>query len=568
MAMGGEDEIKPGWGKETLRLFTPFIFQDFKSGYSLSTFRKDFFGGLTSAVVALPLALAFGVSSGIGASAGLYGAIAVGFFAALFGGTRLQVSGPTGPMTVVMAAVVASHAGNLGEAFAIVALGGFLQIFFGLLRVGKYIIYTPYSVVSGFMTGIGVIIIVTQLPFFLGLDASTGGVIGAILSLSGFSGMDMRAATLAALALAAIVLWPDKLRRMLPAPLVVICAGTLAAVFFVPGLPEIGIVPQGLPSLTMPAVTIGSFPNIFQAAFVLALLGGIDSLLTSLVADSVARTNHDPNKELIGQGIGNLAAGFIGGLPGSGATMRTLINIRAGAQTSLASIMHALVLLTLLLGLAPLVTHVPYCVLAAILIKVGWDIIDWEYLKRMRKAPGETLVIMLVTFGLTVFVDLVTAVAVGIIIASFVNARWIADEQIRGLKLSGKDGDLEQLTQEEKAVLQFFEGKILVTLLTGSYSYASARELARRANGAVTNHSVVVYDFTHAGYIDTSAALAIDEVISLSIRGGRKVFVSGLRGRAQKMLDGLGILKQIPHENRYESRIEAIVAASQNVKPD
>src|SRR5690606_30832043 len=228
---------------------------------------------------------------------------------------------------------------------------------------------------------------------------------------------------------------------------------------------------------------------------VLALLGSIDTLLTALVADSITRTQHDSDKELVGQGLGNLLAGLIGGLPGAGATMRTVVNVRAGGRTPVSGALHALVLLALALGLGPVVENVPHAVLAAILLKVGWDIIDWGYLKRMRRAPREKVVVMAVTFALTVFVDLITAVAVGIILASFVNSRWLAEEQLKGLKQSTLGEDLEHLTAEEKALLKSANGKVAVTLLHGSFSYASARELARRAAPASIRHAAVVYDF-------------------------------------------------------------------------
>jgi SulP family sulfate permease len=548
-------------------LFVPTVMTRLRAGYGSADFKSDVFGGLTAAVVALPLALAFGVTSGAGPIAGLYGAIAVGFFAAVFSGTPSQVSGPTGPMTVVMGAIIASHATNLAEAFTIVMLGGLLQIVFGALRVGRYIAYTPYSVVSGFMTGIGVIIIIIQTLPFLGLPASTGGVLGTIEMLVTLdpANVDLRVLVFACCALALIILWPARLSRILPAPLGVLALGTLVAAFWLPGMPEIGNVPTGLPTLISPTLSIGSLPPLFSTAFVLALLGSIDSLLTSLVADSITRTQHDSDKELVGQGIGNLVAGLIGGLPGAGATMRTVVNVRAGGRTPVSGALHALVLFALALGLGPVVAHVPHAVLAAILLKVGWDIIDWGYLKRMRRAPREKFAIMVITLLLTVFVDLITAVAVGIILAGFVNSRWLAEEQLKGLKQTADADELDQLTSDEKALLRQTNGKVLITLLHGSFSYASARELARRAVPTVAGYRVLIYDFSHAGYIDTSAALAIDELFALSTGEGRRVVVSGLKGVSLRTLEGLGVLDRIPKADRFPTRIEAITAAVRDV---
>ncbi len=531
--------------------------------YGFQSLRGDLFGGVTAAVIALPLALAFGVASGAGAVAGLYGAIAVGFFAAVFGGTPSQVSGPTGPMTVVMGAVVATHAGALPEAFAIVVLGGLLQIAFGLVRVGKYITYTPYSVISGFMTGIGVIIMIVQVLPFVGQSTAPGGVIGALEALAKLdpASLDYRVVALAAGALALVIFWPKRLQRYLPAPLAALIMGTVVASFFLQSAPVIGEVPKGLPSVIIPSIPAEKLPQILQAAFILALLGSIDSLLTSLIADSVTRTRHDSDRELIGQGIGNAISGLIGGLPGAGATMRTLVNIRAGGRTPVSGAVHALVLLAFMLGLGPLVERVPHAVLAAILMKVGWDIIDWGYLKRMASAPRDKFVIMLITMGLTVFVDLIMAVAVGIILASLVNARRLAEEQLKTVRQSHLPDELEQLTEEERKLLRGANGKVLVTILQGTYSYASARELARRASPKLTGIEVCVYDFTHVGYIDTSAALAVQELMVLTHENGQKILVSGLSKDVAKTLDGLKSLPHIAPESRFPTRLAAIERA-------
>ncbi len=306
---------------------------------------------------------------------------------------------------------------------------------------------------------------------------------------------------------------------------------------------------------------MANLTHLLQPAFILALLGSIDSLLTSLVADSLTKTQHDSDKELVGQGLGNLAAGLLGAIPGAGATMRTVVNIRAGGRTAVSGLLHAAILLGMALGLGPVVAHVPHAVLAAILMKVGWDIVDWGYWKRLRRVPREKAVVMLVTFGLTVFVDLITAVAVGIIFASFVNARWLADEQLKGLKQSFGADDIDLLTAEEKAALRQVPGRVLVTLLHGSFSYASARELARRDSQSTTDLDAVVYDFSHSGYIDPSAALAIDEMIELSIRNGRRVNISGLRDHALGALSGMGVLDRVPAEQQFAHRKDAIEAA-------
>ena len=526
---------------------------------NVSTLRGDIFGGITAAVVALPLALAFGVASGVGALAGLYGAIAVGFFAAVFGGTRAQVSGPTGPMTVVMGAIVADHAGNLAEAFAIVFLGGLIQTFFGLLRVGRFVSYTPYTVVSGFMSGIGVIIILIQtLPFF-GLATVPGGPMGAVRAWGQIpAGLKTDALIIAALSLGLMIFWPARLRTLLPPPLATLVIGTLLGLFLLPGAPVIGDVPTGLPEFYLPLLSPEQLPAIVQPALILALLGSIDSLLTSLVADSVTRTRHKSDKELIGQGIGNMVAGLIGGLPGAGATMRTVVNVRAGGRTPISGALHALILLALVLGLGPLAERIPHAVLAGILIKVGWDIIDWGYLKRIRRAPRDKVVVMLATLSLTVFVDLITAVAVGLILAAFATARWMEQEELKGVTYVALGDHAEYLDPEERAELERHDARIGIILLRGRFSYASARELVQRAGSRASGYDAIIYDFSNAAHIDTSAALAIEELLAAAVLDTSGCFVSGLSGPARETLDALGVLDEIPGDHVLPERLAAI----------
>jgi len=531
--------------------------------FSLNTLKGDIFGGLTAAVVALPLALAFGVASGIGPIAGLYGAIAVGFFAAVFGGTSAQVSGPTGPMTVVMAVIVAQNASNLSDAFAIVFLGGVLQIMFGALRLGRYVSYTPYSVVSGFMSGIGVIIILIQtLPFF-GLPTAGGGPPGAIRTWPEIaaSGLNMDALAIGFLALAIMIFWPARLRAYMPPPLAALVAGTLCALYVFTGAPVIGHVPTGLPAISMPQVPFDRLPNVVGGAMTLALLGSIDSLLTSLVADSITRTRHNSNRELIGQGIGNMVSALIGGLPGAGATMRTVVNVRAGGRTPISGALHALVLLALVLGLGPMAEKIPHAVLAGILLKVGWDIIDWGYLRRVLRAPRDKVIVMFITMGLTVFVDLITAVAVGIILASFVTAKWQEQEQLEGVtKLALPDGE-SPLTEAERKELRKANGDVSIVFLSGSFSYASARELAAHIGGESPGHKAIVYDFTEAAHVDTSAALAIEELIEQAREEHEACYISGLSGRALMTLKSLGVLDGFAQDHQFAKRADAIKAA-------
>ncbi len=398
--------------------------------------RGDFFGGLTAGVVALPLALAFGVQSGMGAIAGLYGAIALGMLAAWFGGTATQISGPTGPMTVVSTVVIftliekyGSLEAAMGDIITVFLLAGFMQILLGLFRIGQYIRYIPYPVVSGFMSGIGVIIIAFQVFPFLG-HASPKKIpeIFAILP-DVLPHINYAAAQLASATILIIYLFP-KLTRVVPSPLVALVALTIASTLMELDVAVIGTIPEGLPELKLAAIsTVHWFDmsSIIVPAMTLAALGAIDSLLTSIVADNLTRTQHDSNREMIGQGLGNMAASIIGGIPGVGATMRTVVNINSGGKTRLSGVIHSLSLLLVLVGASTYAQLIPLPVLAGILITVGIGIIDYKGIKHVLHVPKTDAVIMLLVLGLTVFVDLLQAVGVGMAMASILFMKKMSD---------------------------------------------------------------------------------------------------------------------------------------------
>ena len=362
--------------------------------FDTSNLRGDIFGGITAGIVALPLALAFGEASGAGPIAGMWGAIFVGFFAALFGGTGSQVSGPTGPMVVVFAGVFASLSGRPELVFAAVVLAGLIQVGLGFMKMGQYIRLVPYPVVSGFMSGIGCIIIALQVSRLFGHEPEAPGTIPALLEIGDAVTAPVWSALLiGASTLLVIFTWPKSLATYLPPPLAALIIGTVISLF-VPGAPILGDIPTGFPEFIMPAFSASTFAIVLEAAVILAALGAIDSLLTSLVADNMTRTRHDSDQELIGQGIGNTVAGLFGAIPGAGATMRTVINIRTGGQTRISGMLHSLLLLAIVISLAPLAKLIPHAALAGILIKVGYDIIDVAYLKRAHRGPRLDLILM------------------------------------------------------------------------------------------------------------------------------------------------------------------------------
>ena len=524
--------------------------------YNLQTLRGDLFGGLTSMVVGLPVALAFGVASGMGAAAGLYGAIAVGFFASIFGGTRSQISGPTGPMAVAMAVIVTSRAETLPEALTIVVLAGLLQVLLGLSKVGRFVAYTPYVVISGFMSGIGIIILLIQAMPFLGAPTAPGGPMGAVAALpEAVAGVDLGAFAIAAVTLAAAVLWPSRLARYMPPLLVALLAGTFLGVLWLNEAPVIGPVPTDLPSLQFSLPSAAFLARAIEPALILALLGSIDSLLTSLVADSLTGTRHNANRELVGQGIGNMVSGLFGGVPGAGATMGTVTNIRAGGQTQVSGALRALLLLALLLGLGRFVEPIPHAALAGILMKVGWDIIDWRMLRRIHRIRREHLLVMGITLGLTVFVDLVTAVAIGLIAAGMANARQLESLELDSV-VSVPLMDQTFLGEEGEGA-DPYSARVGLVALRGSFTVASSTKLVAVIGGDIKDHEVVIFDFSGATYLDDSAAMLIRQLIEVAGKEETECVVMGLSGSVEQTLGTLDVLRDVPGERVVESLDEA-----------
>ncbi len=535
-------------------------------GLRFDNLRGDIFGGLTAAVVALPLALAFGVASGAGPMAGLYGAICVGLFAALFGGTPCQVSGPTGPMTVVMAGVISQYSHDFSLAFTVVMMGGVLQILFGVFRFGGFIRLMPFPVISGFMSGIGCIIVILQIAPLFGHGVLPGGPTGAIVAFPETVSAPVADALIVGLiALGVVYLTPKRLARFVPPPLLALIVGSAAAALMFGGAPILGDIPSGLPSPQLPHFTVDALPGMIGSAMVLAVLGSIDSLLTSLIADNLTRTHHDSNRELIGQGIGNLVAGVIGGIPGAGATMRTVVNLRAGGATPISGALHALVLLAIVLGLGTYARHIPHAVLAGILIKVGIDIIDWAYIRRILAIPRASAIIMTIVLVLTVTVDLIVAVGVGVVIASLLFVKRMSDLQLASVqRITGED-DPVPIDDEERRILVANRGSILAYHFGGPISFGAAQGIVERlshGNGERGNSErALVLDMSGVPMIDGSGSLAIEDVAIRAAERGTRVYLCGLRPPIEAALRRIGLGDTLPEGQWLESRIDALRAA-------
>ncbi len=520
---------------------------------TLQHWRGDLAGGFTAAVVALPLALAFGVASGAGPLAGLYGAIVLGFLGALLGGTATQVSGPTGPMTVVMTGLLAVLTQRYGAesalslGFGIAALAGLLQVLMGVLRFGQTLTFMPYTVISGFMSGIGVIIVILQLPPLLGLKLS-GSISGLLMALPrALPATNGLALLVGALSFAAVMVYPRRWSKVLPAPLVVLVVGTLLSVIALPSeaLPRLGLMATGLPQLSWPGLPLGDLPLLISGAITLALLGSLDSLLTSLVADSITGTQHDSDRELIGQGIGNTAAALFGGLPGAGATMRTVVNVQAGGRTRLSGITHAVVLLLIGLGAGPLASPIPLALLAGILLKVGLDIIDWSFLLRAPHLSLRTTALMWLVLLLTVFWDLITAVLVGMFLANLFSLQRQNEQQKRAARSLRGGTDPEEmglLSPQEQQLLRQAGDQVLLLQMSGPLSFGAGKVLTQKLN-AIGAFQTLILDLSEVPLLGVTAALAMETLCLDSQQQGRNVLIVASADQPLSRLERMGIPK-------------------------
>ncbi|MBT8308093.1 MAG: SulP family inorganic anion transporter [Maribacter sp.] len=603
-------------------------------------FRGDLLGGITAGIVALPLALAFGVSSGLGPSAGLYGAIFISFFAALFGGTNTQISGPTAPMTavsmVVIAGIIAVYDGSVEKALpailTVFLLAGLMQIGLGLIGIGRYIRYIPYPVVSGFMTAIGVIILITQIlpamgyypkedeawvaPFkpqaeelilenILREEAGEG-----ILVLENFKETIARAnevttsaimeesKTLAAKdasgVMGAIKVFPRALKNInwlelgLALATIFIIYGfkrittavpsTLVALILVSGVAygfgldyrTIEKIPEGFPMPNLEIFTSFNFgtitPFIFTA-LTLALLGAIDSLLTSVVADNMTKTKHKPNQELIGQGIGNTIASIFGGIPGAGATIRTVVNINSGGKTRLSGMIAGILLLVILLAMGPIASQIPAAVLAGILITVGIAVMDYKGLKAIPNLPKDIrlgplklsseVIVMLVVLVLSTFWNLVYAVGIGLVIASLMFMKKMGD--LTGERSDVKSLDKEKAWADEADFPKKFEEEVFIKHIKGPLFFGTTSEFQALADQIPSTASYVIIRLGRMQYMDQSGLYAMEDVLQeLNKKNITVLFVNLLR-QPRYMMERIDIIPDfIPEEHIFDTFKECV----------
>jgi SulP family sulfate permease len=536
---------------------------------NLRNIHGDLLGGVTAAVIALPMALAFGVASGAGAEAGLYGAIMVGLFAALFGGSPTLISEPTGPMTVIFTAVIATLIASNPEdgmamAFTVVVMAGLFQILFGALRLGKYVTLMPYSVVSGFMSGIGIILIVLQLGPLLGQPAPPGGVTGVMENAGDLIGA-VRAPELmlGLLSLAVLFFWPARWKKFMPPQLLALVMGTLVSllVFGADDIRRIGEIPAGLPDFRMPVFSAEQWQQMLVDAIVLGMLGSIDALLTSVIADSLTRRQHNSDKELIGQGLGNVMSGLFGGLPGAGATMGTVVNIQTGARTALSGLVRAGILLVIVVWASGITSVIPLAVLAGIALKVGIDIIDWGFLRRAHRISLKGAVITYGVIMLTVFVDLIVAVGIGLFLANVMTITRLSELQEDDVEvITGDEPASTSADDYDKDLIAASEGRAIMLELRGTMIFGVSRAISRK-NSEIQGCDSLVIDLSKVDYLGVSSALALEESIKDMQQAHKNVFLIHRNGQPLERMRKLGILASIPEQNVLSNRRKGLELA-------
>lgn len=602
-------------------------------GFDFKHFRGDLFGGITAGIVALPLALAFGLQSGMGAAAGLYGAIFISFLAALFGGTNTQISGPTAPMTavsmVIIAGIVAANEGSLERALPAILmvflLAGLIQIVLGFLKVGVYIRYIPYPVVSGFMTGIGVIILLTQILPALGYypneDAEfvqqyvpeaeevilekilreeagedilvledfeetisrasaitqediqqeaaflasneASGVMGALKLLPrAFQNINMVDLIIALLTIF-IIYGFKRVTTVVPSTLVALLAVSIGTFLLVPEYRTIGTIPSGFPDLHLDIFGSFSFgqisPYILTAAS-LAALGAIDSLLTSVVADNMTKTKHNPNKELVGQGIGNSVAALFGGIPGAGATIRTVVNINSGGKTKLSGMIAGVLILMILLSLGPLASQIPAAVLAGILITVGIGVMDYKGLRHIPSLPINEVIVMFLVLILTVIIGLIEAVAIGLILSSILFMKKISDVVDHRTKTTPiKDFSREIPWKDEGDIIKRMGDMIYIKHLDGPLFFGFASRFQDMVN-ALPNLNIVIIRMDKVPYVDQSGLYAMEDAVTYLQGLGIEVVFTGLHGQPLEMFERFNLVPgQVTYEECFETFEECVI---------
>ena len=537
--------------------------------YGVSNLKGDLFGGVVSAVMMVPVALGFGALSGLGPVAAFYGAIALGFFAAAFGGAAPMISGPSALIAIFTAVIISSHADSLAEAFTIVMLAGVIQIAFGALRLGRFANWLPFSVVRGVFVGVGGYIFMTQTLWFIGSNIEPGiSLFGIIAFLpEAIINMNIHAVGVSVITLTVFILWPDRLHRYVPDALVALIAGALAGLIFFDSAPRLGDTPIGLPVIQLPILDTNFLLDAIEPALILAFLSSMYNLLTALIVDPMTGRTHRPNRELIGLGAGNVVTGVLGGLPGAASAPCSLLAARTGGRTAITGMVCAVVLLVVLFGLGGAISYIPHAAFAGILIKVGWDMMDVRFLRRIPKLSADIGLVTLLTAFLSLVFGVIFAIAIGFIISSMANAMRFQRQQLNQTVSTPLLDMVIFPDGMDDPDSDPFRARVGLLSLRGSYSIASARDIVRVISPDLVEHEIVIFDFSETTGMDDSAAMAVEDLINSIVRDQDKVcIVSGLSEQLEQNLSSLGIFDNVPNEDFAKDMEEAKSIAARTLK--
>ena len=527
----------------------------------LKIFAGDILGSLNSAIVALPQALAFGVATGFGASAGVWGAIILCFIAGIIGAKVPLVSGITGPVTIVIASVMHALNADIPSVILVIFMAGILQIILSLTSLPAIVKYVPYPVISGFMNGVGVIIIIMQINPLIGCPVMSN-TINSITSLfQNLDNINLQALFIGALTLFIVFAIPKRFNKIIPSQAIALVICTFISIKMGLNVERISEISVGLPALTLPKAHLHEVITYFSYAVMLAIVLSAESLLTVLVADSLLKTKTPSKNMLLGQGIGNMVCALTGSLPGSAATMRTVAAINTGSTTKLTAVINPIILIILLFKLSGFVAQIPLAVLAGILIKIGYDIIDVKLLKVIKFAPKDDLYVLAVVFVLTVFYNLIVAVGAGITCAALLYAKRTADSA----KLVHKtvyDKDIEKL---EKLLDKDYKHKIRVVHIDGQFFFGSATQLISQFED-IWGTKILILDYSSENLLDISAIFALEDIIIRLQAQKVKIQLVLKSPEVKKQLETHGIIKQIGEDKIFYSEIEAIDFAKEKLK--
>ena len=535
--------------------------------YTWETFRADARSGIAMLAVGVPGGMALGIASGMGALAGLYCIVIVGFFAALLGGTKAQSSGPSAAIAVMVSVIVAADGASLAELGVIVVMAGAFQVLLGLFKVGRFVSYMPHIVLSGFISGVGVILILSQSQTVLGTDIPARGAVGAIAALpAALTEVDPATVVVSGVTMAVLLFWPRALDRWAPAPVTALVAATALGALWFEDVAVIGSLPTGLPIPSLVLPSLDFLPSAVEPALLIALVGSIYSLMMSLMADSITGAQHDPNRELVGQGVGNMAAGLFGAMPGA-ANPGTMINLQLGGRTVMAGIVRAVCLVALLLGLGRYADPIPLAALSVILLKVGWDLIDWRFLRNIRRMPRGYSVVMALTFALTVFAGPLTAIAFGLVAAGIAHAARLERMELDSVVSAPLLDRTFLAAGDDGADADPFEARIGLLAFRGAFTVASSRKLVRTVGADIRGHEVVIFDFSNVTHIDDSAAHVIALLFERADKEKTQAVVMGLSGDVRDILDAFGVLRRVPENRMVPDLEEARTLAARLLTP-